>query len=195
MKNLHLIPTDKPSRLHEYDLLSPLGLSKEPLQWRLGRNIYITSVEEIKEGDWIYNEYQKTIYKFCIGSGIGLCKKIILTTDQDLIKDGVQAIDDDFLEWFVKNPSCEEVEVKKFYGFAEDYLIIIPQEKVLLQSSIEGEVVWGETKITNICIKCGVDLHNTTEFICQEHPKYCKGIHISEETLLEWANNKGKNNR
>jgi hypothetical protein len=36
-------------------------------------------------------------------------KKIILTTDQDLIKDGVQAIDDEFLEWFVSNPSCEYI--------------------------------------------------------------------------------------
>ena len=43
-------------------------------------------------------------------------KKIILTTDQDLIKDGVQAIDDEFLEWFVQNPSCESVEVEE-----EDY--------------------------------------------------------------------------
>lgn len=39
-------------------------------------------------------------------------KKIILTTDQDLIKDGVQAIDDEFLEWFVANPSCKFVEVQ-----------------------------------------------------------------------------------
>lgn len=45
-----------------------------------------------------------------------------------------------------------------------------------------------ETKLTNTCIKCGVDLHNSPTFICQEHPKNCKGIHISEETLLEWAN-------
>jgi hypothetical protein len=35
-----------------------------------------------------------------------------MTTDQDLIKDGVQGIDDEFLEWFVKNPSCESIEVK-----------------------------------------------------------------------------------
>lgn len=41
-------------------------------------------------------------------------KKIILTTDQDLIKDGVQEIDDEFLEWFVKNPSCEEVKIKPY---------------------------------------------------------------------------------
>ena len=62
--------------------------------------------------------------------------KIILTTDQDLIKDGVQAIDDEFLEWFVENPSCEKDEVNK--GFADgtaygynflDYKIIIPKEE------------------------------------------------------------------
>jgi hypothetical protein len=29
-----------------------------------------------------------------------------------LIADGVQSIDDEFLEWFVKNPSCEFVETK-----------------------------------------------------------------------------------
>jgi len=77
---------------------------------------------------------------------------IILTTDQDLIKDGVQSIDDEFLKWFVKNPSCEFVDVKKYHGvktaIAEisavsgnddynwkgrgdlrDYKIIIPKEE------------------------------------------------------------------
>jgi hypothetical protein len=39
-------------------------------------------------------------------------RKIILTTDQELIKDGVQAIDDEFLEWFVNNTSCDRVEIK-----------------------------------------------------------------------------------
>ena len=47
-----------------------------------------------------------------------------------------------------------------------------------------------EVKLKNICIKCGVDLYHTPTFICQEHPKNCKGIHISEETLREWANKK-----
>jgi hypothetical protein len=73
-------------------------------------------------------------------------KKVILTTDPDLIADGIQAIDDDFLEWFVKNSSCEwvEVEIKPmfpmystfiesidnppFYGNLERK-IIIPQEE------------------------------------------------------------------
>jgi hypothetical protein len=59
------------------------------------------------------------------------CRKIILTTDPRLIADGVQAIDDNFLEWFVKNSSCEFVVIdwsplsKNLYGWK----IIIPQEE------------------------------------------------------------------
>jgi len=72
-------------------------------------------------------------------------KKIILTTDQELIKDGVQTIDDEFLDWFVKNSSCEWVEAKlieeipsgfTFGMFGNDepptelvYKIIIPKEE------------------------------------------------------------------
>jgi hypothetical protein len=64
-------------------------------------------------------------------------KKIILTDNQDLIKDGVQSIDDTFLEWFVRNPSCESVEVineQYTQNYHKDiwynrYKIIIPQEE------------------------------------------------------------------
>jgi hypothetical protein len=64
------------------------------------------------------------------GGDIKNYSKIILTTDQNLINDGIQSIDDEFLEWFINNPSCESVEVKEllsnngnaFYG----YKIIIP---------------------------------------------------------------------
>ena len=60
-------------------------------------------------------------------------KEILLSTDTELQKDGIQAIDDAFLEWFVKNPSCESVEVCKnpFYEESnyEYYKIIIPKEE------------------------------------------------------------------
>ena len=115
MKNIHVLPTPKPSRLHEYDYLSPMRLSKEPLKWRLGRNIYITNDEEIKEGDWcLFNRFPNVVSKATSNmSSSGSAKKIILTDNTKLIKNGVQAIPDEFLEWFVKNPSCEEVEVEQ----------------------------------------------------------------------------------
>jgi hypothetical protein len=64
-------------------------------------------------------------------------RKIILTTDGDLIKDGVQSIDDEFLEWFVKNPSCEEAKVEiteisciiPNFGDVDKYRIAIPKQE------------------------------------------------------------------
>jgi hypothetical protein len=157
MKNIHVLPTDKPSRLWINNLLQgKLELSKEVL---IGSNtaqhIYITSDEEIKEGDWYYDTTVNVIFKndkiFLNGFGY---KKIILTTNQDLIADGVQAIDDEFLEWFVKNPSCEYVEVKRkkhfeldkskrinpLNGFYYSCKIIIPKEEEPKQKTFE-EVV------------------------------------------------------
>jgi hypothetical protein len=105
----------------------------------------ISSSEKIKEntqsfkegldGDWFYN----TIYNFIARTGdiTSYDFKIILTTDKLLIKDGVQAIDDEFLEWFVNNQTCESVEVEKVkiinYAFPrsvyDKYKIIIPSEE------------------------------------------------------------------
>ncbi len=162
MKNLHIIPTDKPSMLYSKDGNHKLKLANSTMamDWYISSagykpiNIYITSDEDIKEGDKIYSiEFDKifTVKSFYetilheqalvfLEGGLGCkskCKKIILTTDQDLIKDGVQAIDDEFLEWFVKNPSCGYVEVKlpftpssMVYGINTNlYEIIITKEE------------------------------------------------------------------
>tara|TARA_R110000868_G_scaffold24475_3_gene96584 strand:- start:1264 stop:2019 length:756 start_codon:yes stop_codon:yes gene_type:complete len=120
MKNIHILPTDKPSRLHTYKGILNLAadefvaptIVKNDL---INLNIYITSDEEIKEEDWCVDTYKlknnhNPIFKWSDKFKVD-AKKIILTTDQDLIKDGIQAIDDEFLEWFVQNPSCEEVEI------------------------------------------------------------------------------------
>ena len=153
MKNLFLFPTDKPSKLYFHNLNNRFGFSTpEPMaffgsgSWAEGRNIYIISDEEIKVGDSIIDlDIKKTLKadKFrVITSKQSQCwyyKKIILSTDQDLIKDGVQAIDDEFLEWFVKNPSCERVETvfnnrgitgaEKILKTFGEYKIIIPKEE------------------------------------------------------------------
>jgi len=163
MKNIHILPTDKPSRLYLGDNGNfVFGMLQNSIQSKndnfTNQNIYITSDEEIKEGDWVIKKYETKFpesnanevlqvnkintnngylpngnyYNFSnyltvvvydrpfqgsndndisrksFNNGF---KKIILTTDPSL--DGVQAIDDEFLEWFVKNPSCEVVEVKQ----------------------------------------------------------------------------------
>ena len=143
MKNLHLLESNKPSRLHLGGsglVLCDFVFDKSTIN---GQHIYITSDEEIKEGGWIYYTLALGFCKTTISSkgleqeGIP-AKKIILTTDQDLIKDGVQAIDDEFLEWFVKNPSCESVEVG--YGWIrltetdnEGYWVSIPDKQFEMQ--------------------------------------------------------------
>ena len=58
--------------------------------------------------------------------------KVILTTNNLLIQDGVQAIDDEFLEWFIQNPSCEEVEVEEKLrrnDYQKIFEIIIPKNE------------------------------------------------------------------
>jgi uncharacterized protein YneR len=147
MKNLYLIPTDKPSRLLKTMPKGNLILSKSITSgshWE-NQNIYMTSNEEIKMDDWYLDDTNS------VRQSITECEsywthrkkyqKIILTTDPKLIEDGVQDIDDDFLEWFVRNPSCEWVKVRKnpkvhfivkgkgVKGFNQGYKIIIPKEE------------------------------------------------------------------
>jgi hypothetical protein len=144
MKNIYVLPTDKPSRLYLWkDKLRIGTLKTSPISIGIvDQHIYITNSEEIKEGDWVLNIEENTIFKpsndeiYDIKNSEAkyyeYCKKVILTTDQDLIKDGVQAIDDDFLEWFVAYPSCEEVKIEGHIYKGQDeteYKIIIPQEE------------------------------------------------------------------
>jgi hypothetical protein len=174
-RNLWVIPTDKPSRLwlstrrkHYliFDKFARTGVAYVKPQ-----NICITSDKEIKEENLTKSIYVIDVQNGNIGKLTcknrffkGSCKligiewsnkqdiwnynhirEIILTTDQDLIKDGVQAIDNDFLEWFVAHPSCEFVEVEKFRSFKEihspyEYMIIIPKEETKFEDSIENSI-------------------------------------------------------
>ncbi|MEY4573214.1 MAG: hypothetical protein RLZ10_2498 [Bacteroidota bacterium] len=141
MKNIHLLPTTK----EQHSIIQKntgLLLVQTPDKVYTGTklNIYITSDEEIKVDEYYLGE-DNNIY--CLVSSVNYNgKKIILTTDQELIEEGIQAISDEFLKWFVKNPDCESVEVKPllsnngrvFYG----YKIIIPQEEPKQETRIFG---------------------------------------------------------
>jgi hypothetical protein len=160
MKNIHILPTDKPSRLgYIFDKLILNSKLLSPTLYK-NQNIYITDDSKIRERDWFLNTLNNQVNKcddLIYEKNVNLsswCKKIILTTDQDLIKDGVQAIDDEFLQWFIQNQSCEEVEIIKNYlsnnGQWKDvllpseweidtkikYKIIIPQEELKQYPSI-----------------------------------------------------------
>ena len=143
MRNIHVLATDRPSRL-QLQMNGELHLENgETIILKSFQHIYITSDEEIKEGDAYYNPRRNLIQKAEIDSdfntlnqteykpqGKKAYSKVILTTDPDLIADGVQAIDDDFLQWFVKNPSYKDVDIS-WYTVSDKrvYKIVIPQEK------------------------------------------------------------------
>jgi hypothetical protein len=155
MKNVHLIPTDKPTRLYKHNELGFELLA--PVEHEIGayngsnQHIYITSSEEINSDtkscwcldtkDNSVNYYQGALPLY---NYIGY-KKIILTTDQDLIADGVQAIDDNFLEWFVKNPSCEEVKTRKI-GNEWIYNADVPQEEDKQETLEKAAESWLKSK-------------------------------------------------
>jgi hypothetical protein len=143
MKNVHLIPTDKPSRLGRFVDTGNLFL-RTPNDLPRGENVnvYITYDSKIREGyylDLTHNIVMKSVF---YPSSDKNCKKIILTTDPILIQSGVQEIDEDFLEWLVQNPSCDSVKidlvpVNEFgseitvggYGFDKFKYKIIPKEE------------------------------------------------------------------
>jgi hypothetical protein len=171
MKNINVLPTEKPSCKLQKTKHGNFFLSNEIKLYSdcINQNIYITSDEEIKEGvdQWYLDKVLNRPYN---SGGAQYSSKqdvIIMTTDQDLIKDGGQAIDDEFLEWFVANPSCEKVEVEesnllntsRTYLEVEKYKIIIPKEESkqhlpLNQNKMEDKLTPIEIAVTIILAIC-----------------------------------------
>ena len=162
MRNIFILPTNKPSRLYAYKsielYLNPVILDATSSNTNCkNQNMYITSDEKIKQGDWyIYdNRIWKMRYPKWRKEGQLEAKKIVLTTDPDLIKDAIQAIDNEFLEWFVQNLSCEKVEIKHIikeyvddqdaYGYDASYYTIIIPKKEPIHTSYTGKV-WEPSK-------------------------------------------------
>jgi len=136
MKNIYILPTTESSRLKDENLYSSPSyiLSREPLHWRYAVHMYITSEDEdIYENDYIITQEGKLVQvSYLLSSDIYKSSKVIMTTSQKLIEDGVQEIDDTFLEWFIENPTCEFVKIESWETKGEwnlDYIIIIPQEE------------------------------------------------------------------
>jgi len=196
MKNIHILPTDQPSRLVQgknfyfyKDGIDIIFLDED----EKFQNICITSDEEIKDGDWmIRGNEQPTLVtpNFFWDFGVRYYK-IILTTDPTLIADGVQAIDDEFLKWFVKNPSCDGVEVESMVNMIQFtprefiYKIIIPQE----EPKQEGYIC-PHTKIQcdDECCVSAEDCHITSSLAsgtvdCEEQKQHLINMMQDDEEL------------
>jgi hypothetical protein len=190
MKNIHVLPTDKPSRLIKSQDNDFVYLNINAPNWfennlkTIKQNIYITDDSEIKEGYWYVSidetirqstaVWDTTIYDKCPN------KKIILTTDPDLIADGVQAIDDEFLEWFVKNPSCE-IEVRKI----EDELISPKNPKIRFNALQDPPSFIPIESLNNMILTYKYKI-----IIPQEEPKQeSKSLKIAKSNCLLFADN------
>ena len=173
---VHILTTDKSSSFiqnHRGILRVTDNFTQRDLDFIVANfiNIYITSDEEISEGDYIITLNKKVInVSYLLSEDVANGKKIILTTDVDLIVDGVQAIPEEFLEWFVKNPSREEVDVNyenykegvglmtSTWRISEDdkYKIIITKE----ESKQVGQITEkGIIDTVGYCPNCGVEFH------------------------------------
>lgn len=84
-------------------------------------DIYITNDEKFVRNEWITDGIEVIEATPKLVNSQGLVnrrdwRKIVLTTDRDLIEDGVNVIGDTFIEWFRNNQDCTFVDVEKFHG-------------------------------------------------------------------------------
>jgi hypothetical protein len=200
MKNIHILPTHKPSSLWIDNNTNKLvyGLfSIDNIHNCKNQNIYITSDEEIKEGDYRFNTLHPNEGIFKVENQEELeyvlrrkqYKKIILTTDQDLIKDGVQAIDDEFLEWFVKNPTYEEVYIIKQYKQVNQDNPITKGSTALMFSHYEIHLLKATKQMIDEWNLIYCKLNNrkipTKEEPKQETLEEAKQMMVTQEDILE----------
>jgi len=140
MKNIYILPTDQPSRLQlniyakKLILFNSIQSQNESVHLS-NQYIYITSEnEDINENEYVMKRDGELIkVDYLLSEYVKNSNKVILSTNPTLIADGVQAIDDDFLEWFIKNPTCEFIHVynDRVVGYEYDhYTIIIPHEGI-----------------------------------------------------------------
>jgi hypothetical protein len=188
MKNVHLLPTDKPSKLFEilqfnfiFDNQNKYSEEYKKLHKYKNKNIYITNDEEIEKRDWVLYTNPNSKRTFVVKATevtssyfdyerltleirqvpIKWAKKIILTTDPQLISDGVQAIDNEFLEWFVKNPSCEEIKIEKTFVTNSG---LGYQEYAVLDSNFKVIEINAKIPQTSYCLG-KVTILNTYEYV------------------------------
>ena len=177
MKNIYISETNRGTRLKI--LFDNLELSSRSSIFNYGVHIYIISSEEIKVGDWCIDLDTNNVFK--LGKlTTDRAVKIILTTDEYLVNEGVQAIDDEFLEWFVKNPTCDFVEVQYWVNY---YKIFIPQEEPKQETLEEFSKRFANTISTDVYYNPKI------AYAINQGGKWQEKIMYSEEEVYELLKN------
>jgi hypothetical protein len=218
MKNLHILPTPNASRLFYANKGQELNLGGYPRRnYSTGHCVYITNDEYIGlsyylDGDTVRKGVVDDAEYWAVRKDY---KKIIMTDDVKLVKDGVQEVSSKFLEWLIENPSCEEVKIDHEKVLWEDgrithhtYRIITPDEEpqdflgrttfdLLKQEAIAEEMFELEQELG---IPSNLRWHNSTpkqdsleEAVAKKLYPYndgfqIKDIDISEELQVAFLN-------
>ena len=128
-KNVHLIRTDGPSRLGRFVDTGNLFL-RVPNDLPRGENVHVYITDEeisgLENNIWVYNNGRVWFWQNTMALvSNNKPRKIILTDNPTLIDSGVQSIPNDFIEWLVKNPSCQYGGYK---DIAWDQIITLKEE-------------------------------------------------------------------
>jgi hypothetical protein len=208
MKNIFLIPTDKSSSIWINYVVKRLiygqFTSNDDKINCQNQNVYITSDSKFVRDEYITDgiEVMKATPKLVDAQGLvdrRNWRKIVLTNDLELIKDGIQEIEDLFLVWFVKNPTFDEIEIGKTNKLIDNYAdeekekwevkyhIYIPKKNFYCGD----EVDYGE-QCDFQCDRCvdatGVDYgylpKETPKFVSKTSCSFInKGVRIKEEKV------------
>lgn len=115
MGNLFMLPTENLTQIGISKITNRVTYNKnkhDTLAWFNNQNLYITSDEEPQNNEWCLVD-DKEVEKYCVPLSKHRYRKIVLTTDEKLIKEGIQSIETSFLVWFTNNSDCKFVEVKR----------------------------------------------------------------------------------
>lgn len=224
MKNIHMLPTSLPSRLgyltkkgkevfkdlRFFDRFMPTIMDGE------NQNVYITCSSEFEPRKYVLWEDKVYKYKEFMKMKTPVYTDffyILLTTDLELISDGVQKIDDEFLEWFVNNSSYEFVEVEKTMYMPFDgkvafelsldeslntrpyYKLIIPKEEPKQKNRKVCKCKRAyENPLSGICELCWDEKYPTKQETLEEEYyndfKMIKGENIIEAAKRFWKESK-----
>ena len=209
MKNIHILPTVQPSKLVKIKDTFFLT-STDDIPSGTFYNIYITFDKLFKENDLVLNTDTSELYK-ADSDDVLTDKKdikfyadfnlqVILTTDPKLIADGIQEIDDEFLEWFIKNSSCEYIDIEKEYVklvHNPNYKEFTPEGDGIYLTAIDEDLQCNETLVEDNLILHNIIIPNEKKYSDDEVLDllidfFDDHVNCQNANVSEWFNNHKK---